>query len=195
MVCNNAVDDDDKIRVERNKKAEPVSPGSSNMVRSALSRRFNSHCHRCRPYHCQSKLLSPPQRDWHWSSPNFPTRPENPRDSCPKVRKKWPRVKITTINSEFNIWQMYCYTMVILMILLIIIAAIMFVIILRIMMIMTMILRNNAEWERRQEQHRLRVQWEDEKRDRETRRSWSSSSLLSSLGLSSNLSNIIVTLY
>ena len=31
-----------KIRVERNKKAEPVSPGSSNMVRSALSRRFNS---------------------------------------------------------------------------------------------------------------------------------------------------------
>ena len=69
---------------------------------------------------------------------------------------------------------MYCYTMVIMMILLIIIAAIMFVIILRIMrimMIMTMILRNNAEWERRQEQHRLRVQWEDEKRDRETRRS------------------------
>ena len=66
---------------------------------------------------------------------------------------------------------MYCYTMVILMILLIMIAAIMFVIILRIMMIMTMILRNNAEWERRQEQHRLRVQWEDEKRDRETRRS------------------------
>ena len=67
---------------------------------------------------------------------------------------------------------MYCYTtMVILMILLIMIVAIMFVIILWIMMIMTMILRNNAEWERRQEQHRLRVQWEDEKRDRETRRS------------------------
>ena len=57
------IDDDVKIRVERNKKAEPVSPGSSNMVRSALSRRFNSHCHCCRPYHCQSKLLSPPQRD------------------------------------------------------------------------------------------------------------------------------------
>ena len=106
---------------------------------------------------------------------------------------QWSRLQ--TINSEFNIWQMYCYTMVILMILLIIIAAIMFVIILWIMMIMTMILRNNAEWERRQEQHRLRVQWEDEKRDRETRRSWSSSALLSSLGLSTDPSNIIVTLY
>ena len=28
-----------RARVEKNKKAEPVSPGSSNMVRSALSRR------------------------------------------------------------------------------------------------------------------------------------------------------------
>ena len=36
-----------EIRVvgERNKKAEPVSPGSSNMVRSALSRRCHNHHH------------------------------------------------------------------------------------------------------------------------------------------------------
>ena len=36
-----------EIRVvgERNKKAEPVSPGSSNMVRSALSRRCRTHNH------------------------------------------------------------------------------------------------------------------------------------------------------
>jgi len=78
-------------RVERNKKAEPVSPGSSNMVRSALSR------------------------------------------------------------SEIDIDRLQISQQD-----------------LRILEILA--LRNNAEWERRQEQHRLRVQWEDEKRDRETRR-------------------------
>jgi len=78
-------------RVERNKKAEPVSPGSSNMVRSALSR------------------------------------------------------------SEIDIDRLQISQQD-----------------LRILEILA--LRNNAEWERRQEQHRLRVQWEDEKRDREARR-------------------------
>merc|ERR1719507_2531527 len=72
-------------RVERNKKAEPVSPGSSNMVRSALSR------------------------------------------------------------SEIDIDRLQISQQD-----------------LRILEILA--LRNNAEWERRQEQHRLRVQWEEENR-------------------------------
>jgi len=80
-----------RARVEKNKKAEPVSPGSSNMVRSALSR------------------------------------------------------------SEIDIDRLQISQQD-----------------LRILEILA--LRNNAEWERRQEQHRLRVQWEDEKRDREARR-------------------------
>merc|ERR1712223_1794692 len=80
-----------RTRVEKNKKAEPVSPRSSNMVRSALSR---------------SEI-------------------------------DIDRLQIS--QQDLGILEILA-------------------------------LRNNAEWERRQEQHRLRVQWEDEKRDREARR-------------------------